>query len=94
MSDREAIKRNVLAFYDVMFNQCKPGEAVERHVSDTYIQHNPHVTDVPQGFIDYFDQMAAAHAGKHVEFKRIIAEGEFVVLHCLQTWPAADMAGF
>ena len=90
MSDREAIKRNVLAFYDVMFNQCKPGEAVERHVGDTYIQHNPHVTDVPQGFIDYFDQMAAEHAGKHVEFKRVIAEGEFVVLHCLQTWPGSD----
>jgi predicted SnoaL-like aldol condensation-catalyzing enzyme len=94
MSDREAIKRNVLAFCDVMFNQCKPGEAVERHVGDTYIQHNPHVTDVPQGFIDYFDQMAAEHAGKHVEFKRVIGEGEFVVLHCLQTWQSADMAGF
>ena len=32
----ERNKRNVLAFYDLMFNQCKPAEAIERHVADRY----------------------------------------------------------
>lgn len=34
-------KRTALAFYDLMFNRCRPVEAVERYVGDRYVQHNP-----------------------------------------------------
>lgn len=37
----ERNKRNVIEFYDLMFNRCQPAEALEKYTGDVYIQHNP-----------------------------------------------------
>ena len=87
MPDLEKNKQNAIAFYEMMFNACEPQRAIELFVGDTYIQHNPHVLDGKQGFINYFIQMAEEHPGKSVVVKRAIAEGNHVVLHCHQIWP-------
>jgi predicted SnoaL-like aldol condensation-catalyzing enzyme len=95
MNDQlERNKKNAMAFYDLMFNQCKPAEAIEQYAGDVYIQHNPEVGDGKQAFIDYFIKMAEEYPGKRVHFKRAIAEENMVVLHCFQEWPGdQDYAG-
>ena len=89
-------KRSAMDFYDLMFNQSRPREAIEKFAGAQYIQHNPHVADGKEAFIAYFEKMAKEYPGKKVHFKRAFAEGGYVVLHCHQEWPTdkdKDWAG-
>ena len=87
MDQLEKNKKNAMDFYDLMFNQSNPAQAIEKYAGDEYIQHNPHVAEGKDAFIEYFVKMANEYPGKCESFKRAIAEGNHVVLHCFQEWP-------
>jgi predicted SnoaL-like aldol condensation-catalyzing enzyme len=82
-------KQTAIAFYDLMFNLGKPAEAVRKYVGHTYIQHNPGGADGKEAFIRFFKEMAKDCPNKRVHVKRAIAEGQYVVLHCQQEYPAS-----
>ena len=94
MSQSDRNKLAAVAFYELMFNDCQPAEALARYVGAEYRQHNPHVPDGKPGFLEYFQRMQQEYPGKHVRVVRAVAENDLVVLHCHQTWPGDhDYAG-
>jgi predicted SnoaL-like aldol condensation-catalyzing enzyme len=88
--DPVANKQRAIAFYELMFGEGRPREAVERHVGETYTQHNPEVADGTEAFVAYFEEMAEAYPDKEAIVHRAVAEGDLVALHVEQRWPGDD----
>ena len=82
MNDQlEANKRMVREWNDLAINQRKPEEAVAKYLGPNYRQHNPGAGDGPEPFIAAVKGFAQTFPEFRMEPKRIIAEGDLVVLH-------------
>ncbi len=66
---------------DLAINQRKPEEAVAEYLGPHNRQHNPGSVDGPEPFIGFMKWFAQTYPDFRMESKRIIAEGNYVVLH-------------
>jgi predicted SnoaL-like aldol condensation-catalyzing enzyme len=79
----ETNKKMVRDFYEMAFNSHQPTEAAKKYIGSKYIQHNPGVPDGAEAFYAYFEGYFKANPQSKVEIKRVIGEGDLVVLHLL-----------
>jgi predicted SnoaL-like aldol condensation-catalyzing enzyme len=78
----------VQRFYDVVFNQRRASAAVE-FIREDYVQHSPYLADGREPFVDYFGTFLAEYPDSRIDVKRLVAEGDYVVVHSHFTrWPS------
>jgi predicted SnoaL-like aldol condensation-catalyzing enzyme len=77
----EENKRIVSEWNDLAINQRKPEEAVAKYLGPNYRQHNPGAGDGPEPFIETVKRFAQNFPELRMEPKRMVAEGDYVVLH-------------
>jgi len=76
----EANKKLVLEFYEQAIGR-KDFDAARPYMGDHYRQHAPYAKDGPEGlraFVDWFRETCPNH---RYSVKRVIAEGDLVMLH-------------
>ena len=82
--DKQAIedrnKEIVVAFYDAAIND-KDFEAASAYLGDVYRQHNPLAADGPEGLKAFLAFAKENLSTFKVEFKRVLADGDFVIVH-------------
>lgn len=87
-------RQTAMAFYDLMFNQCRPGEAVEQYVGDEYIQHNPEVGDHDYAGMDIFRFDGEGKIVEHWDVLQVIRRRARTTMACsdCRPEPALDSA--
>ena len=77
---QETNKEIVKEFYDLIINK-KDFEAAGKYIGPRYKQHNPLVKDYPEGLREFIEFLKENYPEARSEIKRVIAEGDYVVLH-------------
>jgi predicted SnoaL-like aldol condensation-catalyzing enzyme len=75
---------------DLALNQQKVDEAIERYIAPPYTQHNPMVPDGIEGARAGLKGLLKQIPGWHYDFKRVIVDGNMVVVHSLVTTKPGD----
>lgn len=77
----EQNKALVLDFFRLMFQEHQVQEAVQRYVDKPFVQHNPYLEAGALPLADFFELYYAQNPLAYAEVKRVIAEGDLVVVH-------------
>jgi predicted SnoaL-like aldol condensation-catalyzing enzyme len=89
-SQLEKNKALVVKFYEMAFVDRRGVEAAELYLSEDYIQHNPYTATGRQAFIDYVLSSSKEKPNANSDIKRVIAEGDLVVVHVHDTLNKLD----
>ncbi len=89
-------KQVAVAFWNRVFVGRDPAAAVAEHVGETYTQHNPDTANGPAAFITSMTKTLTAAPKLRADIKRVIADGDLVVIHSHITSGPNDrgLAGF
>lgn len=80
----------VTSFYNLIFRDHKPEDAFGKYGGDRYVQHNPFLPDGKEAVIKFLAPHFKANPEARNEIKRVVSEGDLVVLHVLSKKNAAD----
>jgi predicted SnoaL-like aldol condensation-catalyzing enzyme len=80
----EANKKVAQAFYDAAINR-KDYDAAAKYLGKEYKQHNPTAADGADGLKSFIDFLKARFPNQRGEVKRVVAEGDLVMLHVHST---------
>jgi predicted SnoaL-like aldol condensation-catalyzing enzyme len=80
----EENKRIATEFYDAAINR-KDFAAASQYLGSQYKQHNPTAADGAEGLRGFIDFLKMRFPNQRGEIKRVIAEGDLVVLHVHST---------
>ena len=83
-SPLESNKQIATEFYEAAINR-KDFAAASQYLGSTYKQHNPTAADGPEGLRAFIDFLKMRFPNQRGEIKRVIAEGDLVVLHVHST---------
>jgi predicted SnoaL-like aldol condensation-catalyzing enzyme len=83
-SQLELNKRVATEFYDAAINR-KDFAAASQYLGSAYRQHNPTAADGAEGLRAFIDFLKTRFPNQRGEIKRVIAEGDLVVLHVHST---------
>jgi predicted SnoaL-like aldol condensation-catalyzing enzyme len=76
----EQNKKTVIAFYNAAIND-KDFEEASKYLGDKYIQHNPMAASGPEGLKAFIELAKKSFPEYHTEFKRVFADGDYVIVH-------------
>ena len=92
LTPQEQVNKDVvLAFYEAAINR-QDADAALAYVGPTYTQHNPRAPDGVAGLKGFLGYLKANAAGQKATVKRVVVQGDLVVLH-VHSVPAAGGAG-
>ena len=76
----EANKKIVVESYEAMLNKHDI-ETATKNFGAKYTQHNPTAPDGIEGFKPFFAAYIKQYPKSSVQIKRVLADGDFVVMH-------------